>query len=316
MKQSTLDFDREVRRARIFGTSALEIMLVITFILVLLLLAFSWTVAATEPGLRTDEPPTDQGGGGGGGGGTAPGAPTSGPDGGEHPPGDSKADDEADAGNDDASPNDPTPTPAECETADSCAPPSPPVPTPEPDDPEPDDPEPDDPEAEPGHRWPPIIRLEEADGYSFPTARNWISPEFAGKLHGEVLPQIERYAAEYGAEVIEVVGHTDERPIAGRSNLDEALIPYLGGEVRPLRPADNVGLAFTRAAAVARELAPLCEEHGYLVVALSAGQTLIPGDLGRATGEDRGDNPFRRTIEIRLRRRDPVFDAHPLAGCR
>lgn len=311
MKQSTLDFDREVRRARIFGTSALEIMLVITFILVLLLLAFSWTVAATEPGLRTDEPPTGQGGGGGGGGGAPPGAPSSGPDGGEHPPGGSKEDDEADAGNDDASPNDPTPTSAECETADSCAPPSPPVPTPEPDDPEPDDPEP-----EPGHRWPPIIRLEEADGYSFPTARNWISPEFARKLHGEVLPQIERYAAEYGAEVIEVVGHTDERPIAGRSNLDEALIPYLGGEARPLRPADNVGLAFTRAAAVARELAPLCEEHGYLVVALSAGQTLIPGDLGRATGEDRGDNPFRRTIEIRLRRRDPVFDAHPLAGCR
>lgn len=304
MKQSTLDFDREVRRARIFGTSALEIMLVITFILVLLLLAFSWTVAATEPGLRTDEPPAGQGGSGGGG--APPGAPTSGPDGGEHPAGGSKEDDEADAGNDDASPNDPTPTPAECETADSCAPPSPPVPTPEPDDPEP----------EPGHRWPPIIRLEEADGYSFPTARNWISPEFARKLHGEVLPQIERYAAEYGAEVIEVVGHTDERPIAGRSNLDEALIPYLGGEARPLRPADNVGLAFTRAAAVARELAPLCEEHGYLVVALSAGQTLIPGDLGRATGEDRGDNPFRRTIEIRLRRRDPVFDAHPLAGCR
>ena len=305
MKQSTLDFDREVRRARIFGTSALEIMLVITFILVLLLLAFSWTVAATEPGLRTT-PAVPGGGGGGGGGGAAPGAPTPGPDGGEHPAGDSKEDDEADPREDDASPNDPTPAPTECETADSCAPASPPVTTPEP----------PDPEAEPGHRWPPIIRLEEADGYSFPTARNWISPEFAGKLRREILPQIERYAAEYGAEVIEVVGHTDERPIAGRSNLDDALIPYLGGVARPLRPADNVGLAFTRAAAVARELAPLCQDHGYLVVALSAGQTLIPGDLGRATGEDRGDNPFRRTIEIRLRRRDPIFEAHPLAGCR
>lgn len=301
MKQSTLDFDREVRRARIFGTSALEIMLVITFILVLLLLAFSWTVAATEPGLRTT--PAVTGGGGGGGGGATPGAPTSGGGGeGERPAGPNEGEG-ADAPEPDPEPATP---PVEKEPSD----PDPRSPTPL------SEPEPPDPEAEPGHRWPPIIRLEEADGYSFPTARNWISPEFAGKLRREVLPQIERYAAEYDAEVIEVVGHTDERPIAGRSNLDRALIPYLGGASRPLRPADNVGLAFTRAAAVARELAPLCQEHGYLVVALSAGQTLIPGDLGRATGKDRGDNPFRRTIEIRLRRRDPIFEAHPLADCR
>lgn len=302
MKQSTLDFDREVRRARIFGTSALEIMLVITFILVLLLLAFSWTNAATEPGLRT-ETSVPRGGGGGGAG---PGAPTSGEGSGVDPSGDAKEDGENDPPGD--APSD-DPTPPAREPAPTVPAPTP-TPTPEP------TPDPGPPE-EPGHTWPPIIRLAEADGYSFPTGRNWISPEFAGKLRSEVLPQILRYADEYDAEVIEVVGHTDERPLRGRSNLDEVLIRYLAGHRLPLRPADNVGLAFTRAAAVARELAPLCEEHGYLVVALSAGQTLLPGDLGRATGKDRGDNPFRRTIEIRLRRRDPLFhDAHPVPGCR
>lgn len=305
MKQSTLDFDREVRRARIFGTSALEIMLVITFILVLLLLAFSWTVAATEPGLRT-EPVVPGGGGGARGGSAATGTPTSGPDRAK-PSGDTQKDTEADSGGDGgSSPKDPTPTPAEGEAADPG--PAPPL--------APPTPRRSGPEAEPGHRWPPIIRLREADGYSFPTATNWISDEFAGKLRREVLPLIEEYAAEYDAEVIEVVGHTDERPIGGRSNLDRELIRYLGGDRRPLRPADNVGLAFARAAAVARQLAPLCKEHGYLVVALSAGQTLIPGDLGRATGDDSGDNPSRRTIEIRLRRRDPVSAARPLSGCR
>lgn len=304
MKQSTLDFDREIRRARIFGTSALEIMLVITFILVLLLLAFSWTNAATEPGLRT-ETSVPRGGGGGGAG---PGAPTSGEGSGVDPSGDAKEDGENDPPGD--APSD-DPTPPAGEPAPIVPAPTPiPTPTPEP------TPDPGPPE-EPGHTWPPIIRLAEADGYSFPTGRNWISPEFAGKLRTEVLPQILRYADEYAAEVIEVVGHTDERPIRGRSNLDEVLIRYLTGDRLPLRPADNVGLAFARAAAVVRELAPLCEDHGYLVVPLSAGQTLLPGDLGRATGKDRGDNPFRRTIEIRLRRRDPLFhDAHPVPGCR
>lgn len=299
MKQSTLDFDREVRRARIFGTSALEIMLVITFILVLLLLAFSWTTAATEPGLRT-EPVAPRGGGGGGD--AAPGALTSGEGIGVDPSGGAKEDGENDPRGEEGAPSE-DPTPPAAAPAPTVAAPSP---TPDPGPPE-----------EPGHTWPPIIRLGEADGYSFPTGRNWISPEFAGKLRSEVLPQILQYADEYDAEVIEVVGHTDERPIRGRSNLDEVLIRYLAGEPLPLRPADNVGLAFARAAAVVLELAPLWEEHGYLVVPLSAGQTLLPGDLGRATGKDRGDNPFRRTIEIRLRRRDPVFhDAHPVPDCR
>ena len=275
MKPSTLAFDREVRRARIFGTSALEIMLVITFILVLLLLAFSWTAADTEPGLRFAETTAA----GADAADAAVGAP---PDAGSPAPVETASSHSADGrGNPDGAPV------SESRRANEAV------------------------SAEPGnaagHRWPPIIRLREADGYVFPSATNRISSEFAQRLRAEVVPLIERYAEEYDADVVEVIGHTDERPIGGRSNLDEALGEYLTGDYRPLRPADNVGLAFARAAAVARRLAPLLEERGYLVLALSAGQTLLPGDGGLADGSDPGDNPARRTIEIRLRRRSPLL---------
>lgn len=272
MKPSTLAFDREVRRARIFGTSALEIMLVITFILVLLLLAFSWTAADTEPGLRFAETTAA-------GADAAVGAP---PDAGSPAPVETASSHSADGrGNPDGAPVSASRRANEAVSA--------------------------EPGNAAGHRWPPIIRLREADGYVFPSATNRISSEFAQRLRAEVVPLIERYAEEYDADVVEVIGHTDERPIGGRSNLDEALGEYLTGDYRPLRPADNVGLAFARAAAVARRLAPLLEERGYLVLALSAGQTLLPGDGGLADGSDPGDNPARRTIEIRLRRRSPLL---------
>lgn len=275
MKPSTLAFDREVRRARIFGTSALEIMLVITFILVLLLLAFSWTAADTEPGLRFAETTAA----GADAADAAVGAP---PDAGSPAPVETASSHSADGrGNPDGAPVSASRRANEAVSA--------------------------EPGSAAGHRWPPIIRLREADGYVFPSATNRISTEFAQRLRAEVVPLIERYAEEYDADVVEVIGHTDERPIGGRSNLDEALGEYLTGDYRPLRPADNVGLAFARAAAVARRLAPLLEERGYLVLALSAGQTLLPGDGGLADGSDPGDNPARRTIEIRLRRRSPLL---------
>ena len=275
MKPSTLAFDREVRRARIFGTSALEIMLVITFILVLLLLAFSWTAADTEPGLRFAETTAA----GADAADAAVGAP---PDAGSPVPVETASSHSADGrGNPDGAPVSASRRANEAVSA--------------------------EPGNAAGHRWPPIIRLREADGYVFPSATNRISSEFAQRLRAEVVPLIERYAEEYDADVVEVIGHTDERPIGGRSNLDEALGEYLTGDYRPLRPADNVGLAFARAAAVARRLAPLLEERGYLVLALSAGQTLLPGDGGLADGSDPGDNPARRTIEIRLRRRAPLL---------
>ena len=270
MKPSTLAFDREVRRARIFGTSTLEIMLVITFILVLLLLAFSWTAADTEPGMRVTEA-TEAGA-----------AVSASPDAGSPAPVETVPSHSADGrGNPDAAPVSESRRANEAESA--------------------------EPRSAAGHRWPPIIRLREADGYVFPSATNRISPEFARRLRAEVVPLIERYAEEYDADVVEVIGHTDERPIGGRSNLDAVLGEYLNGNYRPLRPADNVGLAFARAAAVARRLAPFLEERGYLVLALSAGQTLLPGDGGLADGSDPGDNPARRTIEIRLRRRAPLL---------
>lgn len=284
MKASTLAFDREVRRARIFGTSALEIMLVITFILVLLLLAFNWTAAETEPGMRFAET-TAAGAGGPVGGAPNAGTPASVEGESGTAPGGRGSPEAAALPESRGAKTTETVAPTNAGGGGGAASRG----------------------GRPGHRWPPIIRLREADGYVFPSATNRISAEFARRLRSEVVPLIERYAEDYDADVVEVIGHTDERPIGGRSNLDDALRDYLNGDYRPLRPADNVGLAFARAAAVARRIAPLLEERGYLVLALSAGQTLLPGDGGIADGSDPGDNPARRTIEIRLRRRAPRF---------
>lgn len=159
-------------------------------------------------------------------------------------------------------------------------------------------------ESEDAHTWPPIISLDEAEGYFFPKGRASLSPEFDERLRGPIKDELAGYIEEYKTDVIEVVGHTDEQPLRGSSNLDNRLLEVLGGQssADSLSPADNVGLGMARAAAVAsvlvEALAPVAEVK---VIAYSAGQTIEPGDV-LSRGLDKGDNEDRRRIEIRLRR--------------
>lgn len=161
-------------------------------------------------------------------------------------------------------------------------------------------------ESEDAHTWPPIISLDEAEGYFFPKGRASLSEEFDAKLRGPIKEELAGYIEEYKTDVIEVVGHTDEQPLRGSSNLDNRLLEVLGGRssADSLSPADNVGLGMARAAAVAtvlvEALAPVAEVK---VIAYSAGQTIEPGDI-LSRGLDKGDNEDRRRIEIRLRRSD------------
>ena len=41
----------------------------------------------------------------------------------------------------------------------------------------------------------------------------------------------DRYVDDYNIDVVEVIGHTDEVPMAGESNLDEKLIPALANSL-------------------------------------------------------------------------------------
>jgi flagellar motor protein MotB len=146
--------------------------------------------------------------------------------------------------------------------------------------------------------------LDEAKGYFFPKGRASLSEEFTERLHGPIKDELAAHIGEYETDVIEVVGHTDEQPVRGGSNLDARLLDVLGGQssADSLSAADNVGLGMARAAAVAKvlaeALAPLVDVK---VIAYSAGQTVEPGDV-LSRGLDRGDSQGRRRIEIRLRR--------------
>ena len=151
---------------------------------------------------------------------------------------------------------------------------------------------------------PPIIRLSEADGYLFETNSSAIRPEFAERLRSDAVPAILRIAYKYRTDTIDIVGHTDERPIAGMSNLDDGLLPFLNGDpTPPLTAADNAGLGFARAAAVARVLSEIPDLWPYKIVPMSGAQViLLDGEV--SSGMNPGDVPARRRIEVRVRRSD------------
>ena len=152
------------------------------------------------------------------------------------------------------------------------------------------------------HDWPPIIPLREAEGYKFDTGSAEVSPDFDERLRTVIKEAIIATIEKYPADVIEVVGHTDERPINGASNLDTSLIAVLrgGASASQLTSADNVGLGMARAAAVALVLQSCPELTEFKIIPYSGGQIIEPGDR-LATGENSGDREERRRIEIRVR---------------
>jgi flagellar motor protein MotB len=156
-----------------------------------------------------------------------------------------------------------------------------------------------------GHQWPPIIRMSEADGYFFKSRSAELSTAFHDTLLDKTPMEILNYIRKYDVDVIEVVGHTDERPIGARqlSNLDRDLPSVLksNSSVASLTPADNAGLGLARAVAVVSVLrqSPLLD--GYKIIPLSGAQ-LVNTDETLALGESPEDVQQRRRIEIRLRK--------------
>lgn len=166
-------------------------------------------------------------------------------------------------------------------------------------------------EDQPGSRWPPIISLD-GNKYRFKTGSAEITPEFEDYLTLEAANKIADLLSRYDADVIEIVGHTDEQVIEPReqkaSNLDRVAIAAVNGETeQELIPVDNAGLGLARAIEVARVLRAQPDLSGVKIVPLSAGQLLRKGDLLSPGGEAVND-PERRRIEIRVRRSTPATD--------
>jgi flagellar motor protein MotB len=158
------------------------------------------------------------------------------------------------------------------------------------------------------HDWPPIINLSEAGGYYFPVGSAELSPSFELKLKVKIGGLIAGYLKDYGVDVIEVIGHTDEQPLAGTpSNLDKLAGALLADEkpVSGLRLSDNAGLGLARAIAVAKVLRADPRLAGASVLPLSGAQLIMPGD-NLSDGKHAGDVETRRRIEIRVRRRSVV----------
>ncbi len=159
-----------------------------------------------------------------------------------------------------------------------------------------------------GHQWPPIIRMSEADGYFFKTRSAELSPAFHDTLVNQTPREILEYIKKYDVDVIEVVGHTDERPIGSRqfSNLDRDLPAVLNNSagVASLIPADNAGLGLARAVSVVSVLRQSPLLAGYKIIPLSGAQLINTDETLAIAGSSEDIQQLRR-IEIRLRKSAP-----------
>lgn len=152
-------------------------------------------------------------------------------------------------------------------------------------------------------QWPPFFSLSEAGGYFFDSGKATLRPEFDRNLRGEVIPMLAKSVADYDVDVVEVIGHTDEVPMSGSSNLDSSLIAASVGRspISGLRSTDNAGLAMARAVAVVHVLRSDPRLRNVAILPLSGAQMIVPVDKV-ADGSARGDDQRRRRIEIRMRR--------------
>lgn len=158
------------------------------------------------------------------------------------------------------------------------------------------------------HDWPPIINLSETKGYFFRSGSAELDLRFRQVLQQTVAQQIAATAREYGVDVVEVIGHTDEQRMGKRpSNLDDELKNVLGGvtAVAALQPGDNAGLGLARAVAVTEALKSHPGLAGLTILPMSGAQLILPSD-SLTDGAHLGDVASRRRIEIRVRKRNDL----------
>lgn len=152
-------------------------------------------------------------------------------------------------------------------------------------------------------QWPPFINLSEAGGYYFESGSAQLKPQFEKTLRTTTIEKLLEIVQDYDVDVIEVIGHTDEVPMVGVSNLDKMLISAVRGSTSAanLQSTDNAGLALARAASVTQVLKTDKRLQGVTILPMSAAQMIQPVDK-LADGKSAGDDRSRRRIEIRVRR--------------
>lgn len=155
-----------------------------------------------------------------------------------------------------------------------------------------------------GHKWPPIISLSEAGGYSFSVGSAELTGEFNRKIRGPVVERLLEITRQFDVNIIEVVGHTDDQAIVPKpSNLDRNLLSVVNGQaaIGTIRPGDNAGLGLARAVSVVSVLQSDPRLSNLSILPLSGAQLInVNETLARdSTGADAKE---RRRIEIRVRK--------------
>lgn len=132
--------------------------------------------------------------------------------------------------------------------------------------------------------------------------------ELRRKISGEFLPRLVQKATEFGADTIEIIGHTDESPYSkSESSASEAQIALAASDLRrdfsTLRYSSNTELGMARALAVYKSIArfdsSLAPIKNFRV--FSAGPFLKDGSINARgfVGDKTGDSS-RRSITVRL----------------
>ncbi|WFU10287.1 OmpA family protein [Rhizobium sp. CB3090] len=154
------------------------------------------------------------------------------------------------------------------------------------------------------HDWPPIINLDDAKKNYFQSGSAELTKTFERMLDTTISNEIASNLSLYDADIVEVIGHTDEQRVSRTSsNLDDTLIGAMDGKlpISAVEPADNAGLGLARAVAVANVLKANPKLKNVTILPMSAAQLILPGDT--ITAGQAGAVESRRRIEIRVRGR-------------
>ena len=149
---------------------------------------------------------------------------------------------------------------------------------------------------------PPVIRLSDAKDYRFARGSFEVNKTFRSKLISEELPKIDRAIQCYAIDTIEIIGHTDNSPNAGLSNIDKfPKTEGLANGFKSVYAGSNADLGLLRAFSVQTLLQ---EEIGKQYPDLdfksySASSLIKPGD---SSDLNTNTDQEKRRIEIRLTR--------------
>ncbi|SFV61426.1 hypothetical protein MNB_SV-12-1767 [hydrothermal vent metagenome] len=159
------------------------------------------------------------------------------------------------------------------------------------------------------HQQPPLIILNEAQGYSFHSSSATLNQKFKAQLIASVVKKINKFAKEHKCDIVEVYGYTDAEPFLTNSRgsrFDAELHHCLtdGCDIDQIQASSNLELGMKRAVSVVSFLKPRLVGKNSTIKTVrpySAGQ-FIDEQGGIASIDNRVENKLRRRIEIRLSR--------------